>query len=487
MPSLPASSRSLWRQERPPPHPALEGDRAVDVVVVGAGITGLATAVRVAAAGARVLVVEDRTVGAGATGYSTAKITALHGTKYSDLVGRHGVEVAARYGAAQQAAVAWLRPRAPGFEEESAFTYATDDDSLRVVEAEAAACAAAGLDTRFVEAVDLPFATRGAVALDGQGQVDPMPLLGELVKELETHGGAVVENTRVTGIRDGRRRACVRTTGGEIACDWVVVATGLPFLDRGLFFARTEPMSSYVIAARLPGRPPAGMHLSATEPVRSVRTAPDPTRPGERLLLVGGEGHKTGADPHPYQRYEALLRWATGHFGIDEVLYRWSAEDFVPDDGLPFVGPVWPFPTRVLVATGYAKWGFTNGVAAANVLSSHITGTDRPDHAEDWDTRRADVLRGARHAVRANTDVARKLVGGWVGAVARTRSFRPTVSAPDNPAGHRVSAVCTHLGGIVRWNDGDRCWDCPLHGSRFAADGQLTHGPATRDLPHRAM
>lgn len=485
MPALPDATLSLWRDRPTNAHPALEGDRAVDVVVVGAGITGLATATRVAAAGARVVVVEDRTVGAGVTGYSTAKVTALHGTKYSDLIERHGVEVAARYGAAQQTAVAWLRAHAPGFEEETAFTYATDDDSRRTIEAEMAACTAAGLDTQFAEHVDLPFSTRGAVALAGQGQVDPMPLLEALAKELETHGGAVVENTRVTGIRDGRRSARVRTTGGEIACDWVVVATGLPFLDRGLFFARTEPMSSYVIAARIPRTTPSGMHLSATEPVRSIRTAPHPARPGERLVLVGGEGHKTGADPHPYRRYESLLRWTTDHFGVDEVLYRWSAEDFVPDDGLPFVGPVWPFPTRILVATGYAKWGFTNGVAAAHVLSSHITGTDPPDHAEDWDTRRADVVRGAGHVARANADVARKLISGWAGAVARTRSLRPTVSAPSDPTETTVSAVCTHLGGIVRWNDGDRCWDCPLHGSRFDADGRLAHGPATRDLRQR--
>jgi Rieske Fe-S protein len=169
---------------------------------------------------------------------------------------------------------------------------------------------------------------------------------------------------------------------------------------------------------------------------------------------------------------------------VDEVVYRWATEDFIPDDGLPFVGPVWPLPTRVLVATGYAKWGFTNAVASATALVARITGHELPDHAHDWDTRRFDLATGGKEAAKANADVAKKLVSGWARAVRGGRTLRPTVTAP-NDKGHVVSAVCTHLGGIVRWNDGDECWDCPLHGSRFAPDGSLLHGPAVRDLSAR--
>jgi Rieske Fe-S protein len=228
------------------------------------------------------------------------------------------------------------------------------------------------------------------------------------------------------------------------------------------------------------------MLLSAGEPLRSLRTAPDPDRDGERLLLVGGESHKTGDEAHPAHRYQALLDWTTERFAVEDVPYRWATEDFMPDDGLPFVGSVWPLPTRVQVATGYAKWGFTNGVAAAHALVATITETAAPDYAADWDTRRIDVLRGAREAARANADVAAKLVGGWTDALVRGHTARPTVTAPIDGATMPVSAVCTHLGGIVRWNDGDQCWDCPLHGSRFEPDGTLLHGPAVRDLKRRS-
>jgi glycine/D-amino acid oxidase-like deaminating enzyme len=487
MPNLPDPTRSLWRHEEPRARAGLDGPLDVDVAVIGAGITGLTTAALAAEAGCRVAVLEDRSVGAGATGFSTAKVAVLHGLKYAELADRHGPEVTTRYAEAQLLGLAWLRDRAPGFEARAALTYAIDDRTRQQVEAEAAACNAAGIPAHVVDHLDVPFPNRGAVVVDGQGQIDPMPLLTALADEVEALGGHVFERTRALGVHDRRGGAVVRTEAGEVRARWVVVATGVPFLDRSLLFARTEPKASYCIAVRT-GDSVDGMLLSAGSPTHSLRTAPDPDRPGERLLIVGGEGHKTGDDESPRQRYQALLDWASEHFDVQDVPYRWSAEDFVPDDSLPFVGPVWPLPTHILVATGYAKWGFTNGVAAAHALAAAVTDQEPPAFAADWSTRRLDLRAGAREALEANADVATKLVSGWTGAIARSHSLRPTVDALEGAApssSDGLSAVCTHLGGIVRWNDGDSCWDCPLHGSRFASDGTLLHGPAVRDLKRR--
>ena len=482
MPSLPDAPRSLWRATTPPPRPPLDGPAEVDVAVIGAGITGMASAVLAARAGCRVLVIEDRGIGAGATGFSTAKVTVLHGLKYRTLAQKHGPEVAGRYAAAQAAGLAWTRERWPALETETALTYATDDQSRREVEEEVEAALAAGIDARLVEDLDVPYATRGAVAVDDQGQFDPTPFLASLADEVESLGGRVVEGTRALGVRDRGRGAVVRTAAGDVRAAWVVMATHLPFLDRSLLFARAEPKASYAMAVRTGGRLPSGMLLSASEPTRSLRTAPDPERPGERVLVVGGEGHKTGAGPPTSEHYRALLDWATERFAVEDVPWRWSTEDYTPDDSLPFVGPVWPLPTNVLVATGYAKWGFTNGPAAAMAMVARITGEPLPDWAGDWDTRRLDLRKGAREAAKANADVAARLVGGWTKAVASSRRLPPTVSAEVDGQRHEVRAVCTHLGGIVRWNDGDRCWDCPLHGSKFEPDGTLLHGPAVKDL-----
>lgn len=484
MAALPDRPTPLWRGGDHRRRPPLAGAATADVVVIGAGITGLATAVEAATAGLDVLVLEDRHLGAGVTCLSTAKVTVLHGLRYSSLASRHGPEVTARYAAAQQAGLRWLQEHAGDqLESASAATYATDDATRGQVAAEAAAAAAAGIHARMAR-LDLPFPTTGAVVVDDQAQTEPAALQVALAERLESLGGRIAEGTRAVGVRDRRGGVVVRTPVGDVTAGWAVVATGLPIVDRALLFARTEPMASYCIALRTPDPLPAEMLLSAGSPTRSLRTAPDPGRPGQRVLVVGGAGHKTGGCASTAGQYEELLGWAGEHFDVEEVPWRWSAEDFVADDGLPFVGPA-PFSPRVLVATGYGKWGFTNGAAAALALVARITGDPLPPWASDWAPRRIELRAGGRELVKANADVAAKLVGGWLALTARGQVLRPTVEAEVDGVRHEVSAVCTHLGGIVRWNDADRCWDCPLHGSRFDADGTLAHGPAVKDLPRR--
>lgn len=484
-PSIPTRPNPLW-PVGPAHRPPVAADATVDVVVLGAGITGLATALAARSAGLDVLVLEDRATGAGTTCLSTAKVSVLHGLRYSSLADSHGPAVAGRYAAAQRAGFAWLREHAGhSFEPAPSATYATDEASLADVREEVAAARAAGIDARFVEQVGVPFATTGAVQVDDQAAVDPRRLLADLADRFEALGGRIAEGTRALGVRDGRHGATVRTAGGEVRARWAVAATGLPMLDRSLLFARNEPWSSYCIAVRTGDALPGEMLLSASSPTRSLRTAPDPDRPGERVLIVGGAGHKTGDGRSTAACYQELLDWAAERYAVDEVPWRWSTRDFVPDDGLPFVGELWPFPTSTLVATGYAKWGFTNGAAAAQALVARMTDAEAPPWSADWTPRRLEVRHGGKDLLEANADVARKLVGGWAGLVAKGRALPPTVTAEVDGEQHAVSAVCTHLGGVVRWNDADRCWDCPLHGSTFAHDGALRHGPAVEDLARR--
>src|SRR4051812_4499744 len=182
---LPESPESLWRASPQEGRPPLTESIEVDVAVIGAGITGMATAALAAQAGCRVAVLEDRSVGAGATGFSTAKVSVLHGARYSTLVDKHGPEVATRYANAQKLGLEWLRENSPGFEDEQATTYATDASTRRTIEEEAAACQVAGIDARVVDHVDAPFPTSGAVVVDGQGQIDPTPLLQALADDVE--------------------------------------------------------------------------------------------------------------------------------------------------------------------------------------------------------------------------------------------------------------------------------------------------------------
>jgi glycine/D-amino acid oxidase-like deaminating enzyme len=379
---------------------------------------------------------------------------------------------------------------------EDAFTYAQSAKGLPAARAELEACQAAGLGAEWVDGADVPFPFEGGVRLANQAQFDPVPLLDSLIVELDEHGGRLIQGLRVQRVSgsDGGLTLHVRTSEGhefEVSTRQCVLATGIPILDRGGFFARLKPSRSYCMAYRVPGTITRGMYLSTDSPTRSVRYAPTPE--GDRLI-VGGAGHPVGREKHPSSSVQELDEWAKAHYpGAMQTNY-WSAQDYTPADELPYVGPILPGQDKIYVATGFDKWGMTNGTAAALALSSSILG-GRMDWAEAFSSWSPHELSGIPKAVQANVEVGINLAKGWITPVTRIADRTPksggVVSGPPwalearsvvDGVEHRVSPVCPHLGGIVNWNDSDETWECPLHGSRFAPDGTLLEGPATRDL-----
>jgi nitrite reductase/ring-hydroxylating ferredoxin subunit len=238
------------------------------------------------------------------------------------------------------------------------------------------------------------------------------------------------------------------------------------------------------------------MYLSIERPTHSLRTAPDP---GGELLLVGGNGHPTGRVDSELGYVDELARWGIANFPGAVETHRWSAQDYRSGNLIPFVGWLPRGRGRVYLATGYNKWGMTNGVAAALNLTADLTG-NKLDWAEVLHHRRThpgDFAAG----IGMNAKVATTMTKVWVAAETKGPQIAEETSPPAEGTGHvghagrhpvavstvdgrtcALSAVCTHLGGIVHWNDADLSWDCPLHGSRFAPDGEVLEGPATESL-----
>lgn len=495
---MPPTRTALWL-DRPRPTEKVtlpEGSR-FDVVVVGAGLTGLSTALELAQSGRTVAVLEARRAASVTTGRTTGKISLLQGTKLSKLTDRYPADVALAYVEANRAAQARLleycRTLGVPVQIETAYTYATTPDGAESVAAEFDAATAAGLDVHWDDAAELPFPVTGAVALADQAQFDAVEFAAALVRELQGRGVPVLERTRVRTVSHGPGELTVRHDSGSVVADRVVLATGIPILDRGSFFARLEPRRSYCIAVAGLDRPPRGMYLSADSPTRSLRYAP--TSDGE-VLVVGGNGHTVGRGGATQPRITDLIEWTRQHFPAGEVTHAWSAQDYHCTDDMPVVGGLLPGDDRILVASGFDKWGMTNAVAAATMLAARVRG-EEADWGWAFDPWAAS--RGPRSVlptVELNAAVAVEMAKGWVAPFTGSRSSAPEEGAGHVRAGiprpeavctvdgstHRVSAVCPHLGGIVRWNDAERSWDCPLHGSRFAADGRLLEGPATRSL-----
>ncbi|ORB74156.1 FAD-dependent oxidoreductase [Mycobacterium scrofulaceum] len=500
---------SLWlaeRAEQPWAASKLDdGPRSADVIVVGAGITGLMTAVLLARAGKSVLVLEARTAGACATGNTTAKISLLQGTHLSKILPRHGRELARAYLDGNREGQDWVidycRSHDISVQREDAYTYAQSAKGVPSARLELKACQAVGLPAVWDDDADVPFPYHGGVRLPDQAQFDPMPFLDALAKELIGRGGRLVEHTRVRRVSTRGDRVRVHVNDAdqrdvELEAAQLVLATGIPILDRGGYFARVKPSRSYCLAFKVPGDITRPMMISTDSPTRSVRYAP--VADGERLI-VGGAGHTVGRKKSPSKALEELASWAREHYPGAEQTHFWSAQDYTPIDQLPYVGPILPGTETIFVATGFNKWGMTNGAAAALALSSRILG-GRMDWARAFASWSPHELSGLPTALQANLEVGFDLAKGWLTPLLRTGRRSPgadeggVVSGPPwhlearcrvgGPDGteYRVSPVCPHLGGIVNWNDADEAWECPLHGSRFAPDGTLLEGPATRDL-----
>ena len=476
-----------------------------DVVVAGAGISGLATAAMLARAGSSVLVLEARQVGAAATGNTTAKLSLLQGTVLSGLDSMFSIRQVRAYVEANRAADQWLLDYLEGrgvpFQYRDAYTFATTKAGAERLRTELKVSLAAGLEVEATRETGLPFGVESALRLPDQAQFNPMDVLAALAADVREAGGSIVEGVRLMNVHAGDPLTVV-TRRGDLHARTVVLATGSPVLNRGLYFAKLRPNRSYAAALRLPDgvTPPPGMYLSAEPPTRSIRDYPAPGSegPGGSLLLVGGFGHPGGRSPSPRAQVAQLVAWAQGHYPGAEVTHTWSAQDYQAVNLMPFFGKLPRGRGKILFGTGYNKWGMTNGVVSALDIVADITGNPQPDWARTIHHRTTGP-RGTVSTVSFNLDTQLQNVrdnAALKDKPAITEDTRPAEGTGVTGLFHgkaaavatvdgavcRLSAHCAHLGGIVHWNDAEQSWDCPLHGSRFSAEGKLLEGPATHNL-----
>lgn len=500
MGSLRETNPSIWAVTAPggPTHPPLAAPAEAEVVVIGGGIAGLSAALALVEGGARVTVLEAGRICSGVTAYTTAKVTSLHGLVYAGLAKNAGEDAARAYGEANEAAIRQVRRWAATYgidcdlSDRQAFTYTMSTEKVDDIAAEVEAAQRLGLPASFTTTTDLPYEVAGAVKFDGQAQFHPRDYCLGLAGAIVAGGGTIHEDTRAVAVDEGKP-SVVRTAGDiEVRAPHVVVTTHLPFLDRGGFFAKCHPVRSYALAARLNEGAvvPKGMYLSIDTPSRSVRSAL-----GDTVVILGGESHKTGQEDDERQRYAALGEWSLDTFDIESVEAQWSAQDYSPVDGIPFIGRQLP-KSDVFVATGFKKWGMTNGTAAGLMIADAIAGRDNPWSAT-FDASRQKSALSSRDLYKENANVAQQFVGDRLstlrppsadtlapgeGGIVTCAGNKVAAYRDDEGTLHAVSPVCTHLGCLVAFNTAEKSWDCPCHGSRFTVAGEVIQGPATADL-----
>ncbi len=471
--------RSMWSAETAiPPRAPLSGDRKADVAVIGAGLAGCLTAYLLQKEGLNVAVLEADRIGSGQTGGTTAKITSQHGLIYDRLVTQLGTDLAGRYARANQRAVEQYKAliEAEGidcdFREVPAFLYTTASPSA--LQKEWSAAVQLGLPARLTTATELPFPVAEALRFERQAQFHPLKFLRAVAEDL-----TVYERTRVL-----RAEGHVLTTDrGAVTAGKVIFACHFPFVNvPGLYFARMHQERSYVLA--LEGvRDLEGMYYGIDPDGLSFRMA------GDRLLLGGGE-HRTGENATG-GRYARLRRAARTYWPDSREIAAWSAQDCIPQDGVPFIGAFAASRPDWYVATGFQKWGMTTSMAAAHILTDAVMGRHNDCAA---------VFAPRRFRLRASFGTLAEDVKTTAGSLLRSYFATPRDAAADMPAGHGgvveldgekvglyregpdrdhvVDVKCPHLGCQLAWDPDEKTWDCPCHGSRFDHTGALLTGPA---------
>jgi glycine/D-amino acid oxidase-like deaminating enzyme/nitrite reductase/ring-hydroxylating ferredoxin subunit len=492
--------RSYWNATAPAPDfPELVGDIKVEVAIVGGGIVGITTARMLKDRGVTVAVIEGRKVGRQVTGKSTAKVTSQHSVIYQTLEQKFGEDRARLYADAQQAGVAKIRSLASQYgiecdlEEKPAYVYTRDEKKSETIEKEVDIARRLGLPAQLVRETGLPFEVRCAMRFDDQAQFHPTKYVAGLAQTIPGDGSYVYEHSRAMDWEPTR----VVTRRGTVRARHVVMATHLPLGQIGGYYTEAHPYAEPVLAAKIKSALP-GMYISMEDPSHSIRTHTG--KDGQVYAISGGASFKPGHIEQERESSAEMERWLTENFGVGAIEYRWINEDYSPIDNAPFVGWSSSKGDRYLVATGFKAWGISNGTAAAMMLADLATEKTNP-WLELFDASRVKPVAGGATFVQENLGVAKDLVGGYLASKAKSfDELKPGDAAilkinGENVAGfkdehgkvHAVSAVCSHMGCLVGWNETDRTWDCPCHGSRFELDGEVIHGPATKPLGSKVI
>ncbi len=491
---------SYWRASIDlPDFPALDRDLNVDVVVIGGGITGITAAYLLCRDGLNVALLEADRLMKGTTGHTTAKITAQHGLIYHELTGHMNRDKARLYYDASMGALHFIKETIRerkiecDFAQQDAFVYTTTDKAARQVEREYQSYASLGIDGALVDRIPFAIPVRNALCMKGQAQFHPLRYLDSLVSGIRELGGQVFEHTLCVAVKEGARPTVITRGGWQVSADFLLIGTHFPFYDAlGFYFARMQAERSYVVAVAAKSDYPGGMYISADNPSRSLRSAPL----GDRtMVLIGGEGHRTGDGGDTLAHYRALETFGAQVLDRHDVLYRWSAQDLTTLDNVAYIGEITASHANILVATGYRKWGMTTGTTAALLLRDIVIKRDSP-YRELYRPSRFYADPALKRVVVQNAVAAGHLVKGkWErparriddlakgeGAVVTFEGGRAGAYQDDGGQFHVVDTTCTHMGCEVVWNRGDRTWDCPCHGSRFSFDGAVVEGPAKSGL-----
>ena len=468
-----------------------------DVVIVGGGITGLVTGLRLQEAGKKCLILEAWNIGFGTTGGTTAHLNTLLDVPYSTIIKNFGEECAKLVAVAAREGVDLVHENVRKYaiqcelEESDALLYAQNDQQVKLLEEIYDACKSVGLDVDYQSFLpaDIPF--KLAMGVKSQAKFHPLKYIHALAYEFESLGGHLFENTRVETVEEGDILR-IKTNATEFRSHSLVYATHIP-PGVNILHLRCMPYRSYAMAVKIEGEYPQELLYDMYDPYHYIRSQ---KINGETYLIVGGEDHKTAHQENTEKCFLHLENYIRKHFQVKEISNKWSSQYYEPVDGLPYIGHFPGHDKKVFVATGFGGNGMTYSHVAAITLCHLLLG-EETEYEKLFSPARMKPVAGFASFVEHNADVVKQFVGKWFasekleevvglapgeGKVVQYHGETIALNKDHEGHLHAVSPVCTHMKCSVAWNLSEQSWDCPCHGARYNQDGEVLNGPASKSL-----
>ena len=496
------ATKSLW-QNNVPGYDSSENEQEADVydvIIVGGGMTGLTTALRLQEAGKKCIVVEAQTLGFGTSSGTTAHLNTLLDLTYDKIQKKFGTDNTRLVLKSTIEAIELASENVEkyhiscGFSKQPGYLFSQDAEQTDALKEAFDVSKNIGCDVAYSDSIPIPVDFKEAVLFNGQAQIHPTKYLYGLAKAFEEAGGTILQNSRVTNVKQNDDKTLnAETTNGTITARYLVYATHIPPGVNLLHF-RCAPWRSYAIAVKLKdGNYPDGLAYDMYDPYHYYRTQ---EIEGEKYLIAGGEDHKTAEEKNTEERFDKLERYCRRYFDITSVDFKWSSQYYIPADGLPYIGHLPGNPDTVFVATGYGGNGITFSHVAAKVLADLIV-TDESEYKDLFNPSRVKPVAGFSEFMKNAADVTAKLAGKILPAhkindlhemtanEARVVNYEGETVAlykDENGAIYSIDPACTHIYCTVAWNTAEKVWECPCHGSRFSRNGEMLTAPARKDL-----
>ena len=488
----------------------IDKDYEADVCIIGAGLAGLSTGYYLAKNGLKVIIVDKDEIGVKASGNTTAKITYQHGLIYDYLISEYGEEFALGYYQANKEAITNIKDIIDeeeidcDFEYASNYIYTTDINDLQKLENEVDAINKLEMKSsdeelketaQLINESELPFKITAGIKTVDQAQFHPRKYMLGLARTIENSGGTIFTHSTVVDVKHEDDYYYTICGDEKIKSKYVVIASHYPFINfPGLYFSKMYQVTSYALGIETSKSEIRGMYLSSNEPTLSFRTAKYGKK---RLLIMAGGNHKTGYSPDSEENYgyKFLEKKAKELFPRGKVLYKWNTRDCITLDKIPYIGEFSNLMPNMFVATGFNKWGMTSSNVAANIITDKIIGKEN-QYEKVFDSTRLKPIKNKDELMNMAEQAVKSFVTNRIkipkedistiepdnGGILNIDGKKVGVYKTEEGNIYVVNPTCTHLGCLLTWNNQDKTWDCPCHGSRFDYTGKNLYDPAFKDL-----